>query len=204
MKIIRTAFVLFALAIVAIMPLVAAVPTHQFKQLKLEYTTTDPDSLESTPIWQQVPGNEISDFKLKLDPSIPYYYLDIMKLKPFAPIANGYYGFTLDYANLKVDSAVWETFWASKGAKNGGADWEQLLYNIAHGTAPIFYLKFVVGDKATVIKLVDGFWYQISSGAQVKTLRVDGSYPPGTYTYTGTIVNQDLSTTDIVMQITFK
>lgn len=59
------------------------------KQLKLMYST-------DLVAWSHVPGNEISDFKLKLDPNILWYYLDVMSLKPLNPIDNGLYGFTVD------------------------------------------------------------------------------------------------------------
>lgn len=200
MKTIRTAFILVALASFALLPLVGAAPDkHQFKQLRLKYTTTDPEDPNTTPVWKNMPGNEISAFKLDLDPSVPYYYLDIKTVTLFSPLANDFYGFTLDYEHLPVDSATWETFWAGKGALNGGADWQQLLYDIAHGTKPIFYFLHVVGDKGTTDRLIDGFLYQyLGYGAQYHTLRVDGSYPLGTYVYNGT------AALPVTMQITFK
>jgi hypothetical protein len=200
MKIIRTAFVLFALAIVAAVPLAAAVPKHQFKQLKLEYTTTDPDIAGNTPVWQHVPGNEISDFKLKLDPSVPYFYLDIMELKPYTPLVTSpaqkdTFPFYVDTTALPA--GYWDYWINVRGADPNGNDVQKLLYAIVSGAAPIFYLKVYWTPTTTNYRLIDGFLYQYT--LEYYTLRVDGSYLLGTYTYYGTI-----HADTYVLQMTFK
>jgi len=163
---------------------------HQFKQLKLMYATTSPDEDAN---WTHVPGNEVSGFKLCLNESIEWYYIDVMALKPYAPIADGMYAFYADPAQYPDDF---------KGALDGGDAVQQLLYDIfVTASDPIFYLRVFNGG--TSYQLVDGFQYTYAleqSGLELfNTLRVDGTYPLGIYNYHGVVDGQD-----IAMQITFR
>jgi hypothetical protein len=171
------------IAILSLAALSCANATPRFlKQLKLMSST---DAV----VWSHIPGNQVSDFKLKLDPSVPYYYLDVMSLKPMKPIINGYYGFFV----VGPFSDEYEAFWFSKGADPLGSPLQVRLYEISHGTSPIFYLRV----DASGYMLLDGFLKDFL-GVEAH-LRVDGDYPLGTYTYTGDIMGND-----ITMQIMFK
>jgi hypothetical protein len=170
------------IAILSLAALSCANATPRFlKQLKLMSST---DAV----VWSHIPGNQVSDFKLKLDSNVEYFYIDVMSLKPLKPIDDGSYGFTVE----NPASAEWVAFWISKGADQSGALWQQILYKISQGISPIFYLKVDAGE----YMLLDGFWYTLGSEEH---LRVDGDYPLGTYTYNGIIMGELLE-----MQITFK
>lgn len=170
---------------------------HQFKQLKLMYSTTNPDDGVDPVIWMHVPGNEISGFKLCLNETVEYYYLDVMALKPYAPIADGIYGFKLD-KTLIDDWEGWEDYWTGRGVDVTGVSnpgYLQVLYDIfITCTSPVFYLNVEGGN----YRLLDGFHYLVYSGEE-QTLRVDGTYFLGTFTYFGVVDGQD-----ITMQITFR
>ena len=189
MKTARTVFVLLAFVSFALLPLVSAVPKHQLQQLNLKYTTDNPQVVAS-PLWVNMPGNEISDFKMKLDDSVPYYYIDVRTLreiKDAKPIPTPGLGFRL--TSRTVDDATWDAFWASKGAAENGAPWQELLWNIKEGNVPIFYLDITEEHYG----LIDGFgflYYHVWN-----TLRVDGNYPLGTYTYHNNYMDWDITIT---------
>lgn len=156
------------------------------KQLKLMYST-------DLVAWSHVPGNEISDFKLKLDPNILWYYLDVMSLKPLNPIDNGLYGFTV--AAPYPDGYF--AYWASRGVVSGAVGWQFIMWQIINGNLPIFYLKV----DGTDYMLVDGLQY-VAFGVE-QPLRVDGTYLTGTYSYVGSVASGAVSY-PIAVQIVFK
>jgi hypothetical protein len=178
--------VLFAFSTVGIVCAANNTP-HQFTQLGLKSTSTTQDvtAAPAGSLWVNMPGNQVSVFKLQLNPAKMWYFIDIKSVKPVPPA--GTYGFSLDMTTLPVDLTTWNNYWLGKGS---GV--VPLIYSISHGTAPIF---FIVSD-GTSCKLVDGYFYQ-QYGLQTN-LRVDGSYLAGTYNYKGTI-----GTTLYSMQITF-
>jgi hypothetical protein len=180
---------LFASVLAPVLAPVMAANPHQLRQLKLMYTTTDPAT--TTPLWVHMPGNEISTFKLTLNPSVTYYYIDVMKLRPYSTLPNGLHPFFVDITNVPTGYAE---YWAGRGADASGAPWQQLLYAIfIAGTEPVFYLS--VQDGAYT--LIDGFQH-LAYGTDL-TLRVDGTYLLGTYQYYGTDADVDFT-----MSITFK
>jgi hypothetical protein len=155
------------------------------KQLKLMYTT-------DLVLWSHIPGNQISDFKLKLDPAVEWYYIDIMSLKPMTPINDGSYEF---YVADTVLPAEFLAFWDAKGvnALATPGTWEAYMWDIINGDAPIFYLEVVGTDYMLVDGLLRGYFNAETN------LRVNGDYPLGTYAYTGDIMGNTVE-----MQITFK
>ncbi len=179
-RIIFCAFVSLAIASMALLPAVSAAP-RPLKQLKLMYST------DGT-VWTHVPGNQVSDFKLKLNPAVEWYYLDVMSLKPKDAIADGLYGFYVaSYPDGFFD------YWASRGVVAGASGWQAIMWEIINGNEPIFYLDVEGAD----YMLVDGLQYL--AGAGVQNLRVNGDYYLGTYAYTGDIMGNQ-----ITMQILFK
>ncbi len=160
---------------------------HQFKQLKLMYSTTDPYGASEAVSWTHVAGNEVSGFKLCLNETVPWYYIDIMALKPYTPVPDGMYPFFVEPSQYPADF--------KGGLVDGSGDAQmQLLYDIfAAASAPIFYLNVSAG----AYHLIDGFQYQLTG--EYHTLRVDGTYPLGAYDYPGEVGGQE-----IAMQITFR
>jgi hypothetical protein len=85
-------------------------------------------------------------------------------------------------------------YWTSKDADASGAPYQQLLNHIfVAGDMPVFYLSVVAGE----YHLIDGFQHLVGIGDH--TLRVDGSYLLGTYSYFGTDPGVDFT-----MSITFR
>jgi len=168
----------------ATLPNVNAAPRF-LKQLKLMSTT-------DLTLWSHIPGNEISDFKLKLDPNIPWYYIDVMSLKPLKPIDDGFYGF---YITSHPDGYF--EYWATRGVVFGALGWQGAMWDIINGNSPIFYLKV----DGTTYMVVDGLQYALGLGYQ--HLRVDGTYLLGTYSFTGSIAGSSISYPTTI-QIKFK
>jgi hypothetical protein len=95
------------------------------------------------------------------------------------PIADGEYGF-----NLAASSAQQATLIAYFGAKGWTAPMITQIDNEINGTVPFFFLKV----SGSTFSLVDGFQRGLNSVDA--PLLIDGTYPTGTYTYTGTIGTQ--------------
>lgn len=167
---------------------------HQFKQLMLRYAT---DLTEDPVNWTHVPGNEVSGFKLCLDPTVEYYYLDIMKLRlyPLQSLGDDYYPFYVDTTSL---SAEYIADWQAKIA-TFPAEWQERATDIfLDGTAPIFYLKVEAG----VFSLVDGFQRDIyPADGTDRPLRVNGDYTLGTYNYVTHVEDDGL---ELSMTMTFR
>lgn len=177
MKKVGTVFVLLVLLCMAVAPIVAAAPKHQLQQLQLRYTTTNPDVYDDA-VWTPMAGNEISGFKMNLADSVDYYYLDVMKLREIKgadQIPSP--GIAFKLLSRTVDDATWDAFWAGKGANSAGDPWQVLLYNIKEGNAPIFALDITEENYG----LIDYFSFSVFH--EFNTLRIDGDYPSGTYTY---------------------
>mgnify|MGYP001560595008 FL=1 len=173
---------------------------HQFKQLKLMYTTTDPESADPI-VWKHVPGNEGSGFRLCLNEADEYYYLDVMALQAYMPIVNGEYRFCLEPEAIE-DQQGWLEYWTGRGvnvtSSDANADYMLTLYDIfIEGSLPVFYLD-VEGSN---YMLLDGFQYFYG---EEQKLRVDGDYFLGTFTYKGEVVFEDVDPIEMTMQITFR
>jgi hypothetical protein len=153
---------------------------HQFKQLKLMYTMADPGG-EDQAVWVHVPGNEVSGFKLSLDPTVEYYYLDVMSLKAYAgqALQDPYdYPFYIDPSSA---SQEYIDEWEAK-IEMFPAEWRDAARAIfIDGTAPIFYLSVDSGE----YMLVDGFQRDVyaEGGLGNYPLRINGDYTLGTFTY---------------------
>lgn len=172
---------------------------HQFKQLTLMYSAVDPD--EDSATWTHVAGNEVSGFKLCLDPAFEYYYLDIMKLRPYEELEPGMYPFFVsDHPDTSTatsgEELSYDQYWIDRGADEGASEGtlEWLLYHIfldddQETRLPVFFLE-VTEDGG--YNLIDGFQYLASEGTEMQALRVDAmptlynaqhGYLLGTYKY---------------------
>ena len=179
-KIVFYVLATLAIASIVVLPVVSATPRF-LKQLKLMYST------DGT-VWTHVPGNQVSDFKLKLDPEVDYYYLDIMSLKSMDTIPTDSYGF---YVASYPDGFF--EYWATRGVVSGASGWQAIMWEIINGNEPIFYLDV----DGTDYLLIDGLQHLAGLGDQ--PLRVNGDYYLGTYAYTGNVAGND-----ITVQIVFK
>jgi hypothetical protein len=136
-----------------------------------------------------VPGNQVSDFKLTLDESVEWYYLDIKFVKPTLPA--GAYQFYLTPPEA-WDEAFW-TYWADRGVTSAAAypSWQWWMWRIISGTPagtlgpiPMFAL-YSYGDGTYYLNDALTFFSTLLPGPPVSAhLRLNGDYPKGTYTFT--------------------
>ena len=116
------------------------------KQLKLQYSTDETS-------WKHIPGNQVSGFKLKLDPTVDYFYIDVMSIKPSPDIVKGFYPF---YLTSYPDGYL--EYWDGRGVYEGcGGTWEPVMWSIISKDLPICYLDVDNGD----YMIVDGLLYAI-------------------------------------------
>ena len=145
--------------------------------------------------WAAVTGGLVGGWEMTLDPTVPYYYLNVADLVANKDLEIGYHPFTLDTSALP---AGFYEYWAGRGIDGTGADWQLLLWDIINGNSPIFYLKVSEGP---TYMLVDGFTKDTGGGDAY--LRVDGTYLAGTYLYDGVISDGIGGTSEMSVQITF-
>ena len=160
------------------------------KECNMLYSTSEnPDK------WLPVPGNQVSGFKLTLDDSVEWYYLDIKFIKPKLPA--GSYQFFLE----PPEDEAFLTYWANKGVDESSlGGWEWIMWRIIHGGEipyppynaigqfPMFAL-YSYGDGT--YDLIDSLTFFASLPSIVLSpLRLNGDYPKGTYTFTCNLVAQ--------------
>ncbi|MBN2149132.1 MAG: tandem-95 repeat protein [Anaerolineales bacterium] len=158
---------------------------------------TDLDLWQSTDqvAWEEVPGSYADGFTMVLDPAVEWYYLDSNTLVVNRPLADGYHPFYVD-----TYPADFFTYWAGRGVDGTppyDEPWQPYMWEIINGNEPIFYLLVAESDYT----LVDGLTYLTGGGD--KPLRINGSYLPGTYTYTGAVADEYGYTDDVTVEITF-
>ena len=157
--------------------------------------TDFPVTIEATPVFTGVtlqylmdpagiatPVNGTSpDFSMCLHAKKDYIYLDVDTWTGSDINEEILNPFTLDQNNLPVD---WLSYWSNKEvtALAASGSWQEKMYNIINGDAPIFYVyKTAEGD----YQLIDGLMYQYA-GTMVP-LQISGDYPAGTYAYKGSV-----------------
>ena len=159
-----------------------------------------------------VPGNQVSGFKLKLDPTVEWYYLDTESIKPQIPIpADLPFGwdlfiFYLD-PNTYAENAEFAAYWGAKLSEHAGELWTYHMMAIIDGYAPMFFLRVTPEGEYT---LWDGLQCEMwldenMEGPEPGPLRVNGDYPHGTYVFTcqESMFGNDYLT-GITITITFK
>lgn len=202
-KLNKTVKVAIAVALILAMASIGfanAVPRPVLQQVNLLYSTSvEPVRVPDTP-WLPVAGNQISDFKLKLDgdPN-SWYYLDIKFIKPELSTQGVY----LFYLTVPPDegTAFWN-YWAAKDVTEAHFlahffanpnpttwPWQSWMWLIIHGIkppgmdyyqVPMFGLRYDGEEYDLRDALV-----QYSSQATLSSpLRLNGDYPLGTYTFT--------------------
>jgi hypothetical protein len=147
---------------------VAMAAPRYFKQLKLQYST---DMVN----WEHVPGNQVSGLKLKLDPGVEYYYVDVMSIRNFKPRTEEI-PFYLEYEDLPDE--FW-AYWEGKGVDEyASGGFQEIMYDIITGELPMCILT--ADDR-----LLDGLVLEYT-GEEV-SMRINGEYPLGDYTLRGEV-----------------
>ena len=133
--------------------------------------------------WTYPVNNYYPNFQMCLNSAIPWYYLDINTLTTSTGSLQTNYlnPFTLtgNYPGL----IAW---FATQGIGPASTGWQGEMYLIITGGAPMFYIYYTGTD----YQLIDGLEYwmgQQQSQVVLDPLRVNGTYYPGTYTYSGTV-----------------
>ncbi len=128
--------------------------------------------------WEVTAGSINTGYTYEITPNSEFQYLDAGDYTVTKTLADGYYGFYLDETSVP---AGFYDYWATKGVVSGAPGWMGVMWEIINGNQPMFFLKVVGTD----YQLIDGLTYLTS--ATDAPLRVSGDYPPGTYTFTGSI-----------------
>ena len=157
-------------------------------------------SLQQSPdksAWTAVTGNLAGGYTVALD-GLPasWTYLDVASLTANRTLVDGYYGFALGQAGLPAD---WLTYWAARGVDASATGWQGQMWQIINGNAPIFYLKVSGGGSSYM--LVDGLGKAL--GQPDDFLRVNGDYPLGTYSYSGSVSDTVGGSAAVTAQMTF-
>lgn len=102
------------------------------------------------------------------------------------------------YLSEISDSASFYAYWSGKGVDSGASGWQAYMWEIINGNEPFFYLK----DNGTDTILVDGLHHFLYGGEPILTL--PGDYPQATYTYTGSIFDENgCESHSIDIEVTF-
>jgi hypothetical protein len=200
-KTIKFVFALVLILAIASVGFASATP-RTLKQLNLLYATSvDPVSVPDS-AWLPVAGNQISDFKLKLDGSATtWYYLNIKYINPTLTAINTQ-GPLLSTFKLTppTDPDFW-AYWAAKGVDGSAsmAPWQTVMWNIINGNGAMFGLTT---DGNGNYMLVDALQKIVNPLHPDLPLRLNGDYPTGTYTFTNYYDN--LGIADLAITITLK
>jgi hypothetical protein len=139
--------------------------------------------------WLVPVGGDFSNgFNICIDPLLAtgsYYFLDINTLTASTPLKiNTLNGFTIDVSELPAN---WFAYWADKGvtAGAGSGTWQEVMWPIINGNAPILYINYDGSD----YQLIDGLVYQYASA--MVPLRISGDYPEWNYSFNGRVESID-------------
>jgi len=133
--------------------------------------------------WSAISGTLALGYEMCIDPAVSYHYYDINTLTSSEALLSSAFvqnAFKLDVTS--VPSGFF-TYWAAKGVTSAATGWQGVMWQIINGNAPMFYIQ----KDGTDYKLIDGLQYQISASTQ--TLRINGEYPSGNYTFRGTVTD---------------
>jgi hypothetical protein len=145
--------------------------------------------------WNAVTGSLGGGWSLPLYSWVPWQYLDAQNL----PVNTKLLAETVHpfYVNTYPDGFF--EYWASRNVcETCTGLWEPTMWEIINGRQPIFYLQVTGGQ---TYRLIDGLsrlmgWGDVS-------LRVDGSYLLGQYTYVGSVTDQSAATYPMIVSIRF-
>jgi predicted extracellular nuclease len=128
--------------------------------------------------WDAVAGSIDGGFTYAITPNSEFQYLDAGSHAVNKTLADGYYGFFLEQT---IVPAGFFEYWAGKGVDAGASGWQYVMWQIINGDLPMFYLKVNGSDYS----LIEGLTYLTT--ATDTPVRVPGDYPPGVYSFTGSI-----------------
>jgi hypothetical protein len=194
-KTVRVAFTVALILAIASIGFANATP-KTLKEANLLYSTSEnPDK------WLPVAGNQVSDFKLKLDGNPDtWYYLDIKFIKPEIADSEILFGFFLV---PPTDPAFW-TYWTSKGVTASAPmgpgplpNWQWVMWRIINGRFPMFGLHCDGAGNYDLYDALMEYAFDI-----VSPLRLNGDYPKGAYSFTcklpaGSVLDGTVMTIDI-------
>jgi hypothetical protein len=143
--------------------------------------------------WTDLDGSFTAGYSMLLDTSVEYYYLNAPAVTVNRPLAEGLHPFYVESY-----PADFFAYWAAKGVVDGATGWQGVMWDIISGDAPIFYLKVSAGQ---TYQLVDGLSYQ--TGGLESYLKINGSYLPGEYSFSGTVTDTYGYTDNALVDILF-
>jgi hypothetical protein len=165
----------------------------EFTNLELQ------QSIDQT-TWNNVPGNLTDGFTMTLNPTYNYYYLTLKnpETQTNIPLMEDYFGFYLNTSSVPDE---FYPYWVNRGVYEGcSGTWEPIMWQIINGTLPMYFIRVSEGQE---FMLVDGLQKAIGQGDYY--LRVNGDYPIGTYSFSGTIISeQGVPSELIIVEITFE
>jgi hypothetical protein len=190
-KIVKMSITIALIFAIASIGFASAAP-RTLKQVNMLYSTSD-----NSDKWLPVAGNQVSDFKLKLDPSVEWYYLDIKFIKPDL-IA----GLTTFKLTPPTDSAFW-SYWGARGVTAAAVSgtWQYVMWRIINGQYAMFGLT---SDGNGHYMLVDALQKLTTPGFPDYPLRLNGDYPKGIYTFTYFAGTPNMGLEDVVMTMEIK
>jgi len=146
-----------------------------------------------------VEGSLTAGYSMCLDPAVDFYYFDLLGLTTNTPVAEGLsFPFMLDVST--VPDGFYE-YWAAKGVVAGAPGMAGWMYGIITGVNPMFHVYKYLND----LRLIDGYRYKELDYLATPALRISGDYPPGTYTFKGSIWSEGgCKSEDFDVVITFK
>ena len=100
--------------------------------------------------WGDVDGVVETGFTMILDPTVPWYYMDIKYADTNVPLAEGFYGF-----NLTAYPSGFFQYWEERGVNESSppGSWQAHMWQIINGNAPIFYIYVQANQE---MHLIDG------------------------------------------------
>lgn len=161
-------------------------------QLNSSPVVHDITMIQSTDLsnWLPVAGSFATEFEMCIDELVQYHYLDVATvsstLNPLAVTTPATVDQNAFYLDISSVPSGFYTYWNNKGVNiSAVGGWEEIMWDIINGTAPMFYLTY----NGTDYDLIDGLQYQASGGLLVNPLRISNDYPAGTYTFFGTVTD---------------
>ncbi|HUM49610.1 MAG TPA: Ig-like domain-containing protein [Anaerolineaceae bacterium] len=143
--------------------------------------------------WTNLSGSFSAGYSMLLDTTVKYYYLNAPSVTVNRPLALGLHPFYIE----SYPSGFF-AYWAGRGVVEGATGWQGVMWQIINGNSPIFYLKVSAGP---TYQLVDGLSYQY--GGVETYLRIDGTYLPGPYSFSGTVTDEYGYTDEVPVSILF-
>ncbi len=134
--------------------------------------------------WNDVDGTLHTGFTMALNSTVTQYYLTFKNACTNVSLAEGFYGF-----NLNSHPSGFFGYWDGKGVNSSATpgSWQEHAWDIINGDAPTFYIHV---DANQDFSLIDGLQRDYY-GVGTALYRVNGDYLLGSYSYNGTVLAED-------------